>query len=223
MNSELSYYLKNKRAKINRMRLQRIALVGGVIFMSLYWFSAMHPTKAESDTKITVEYVGGGFVGKPFTGDEPVKLAPTATPTPIKQAQKPVETNPATIDSIYRHIKAYGGVYTKNTLAVLLKECKTIHNVRVAVAISTPETSQGKGSTFGFNWWGYDRYNRVYQKNQNAVIKAVCIGLSGRYKNIVSDDGKVNVALGKQYNATYSDDWKNLIEWSYKKSGLNYK
>lgn len=219
----VSYYRKQK----NRLRFLRMGAVACSLFLIGFWM-----VKPSQNQRVEAESVVlSGKFGVIEKLDEPISipvpsLTVSVSPSPVVEKKVEVKVvdkvEEGSVNSIYRHTSAYGGKYGKEVLNKMLKECGSIHNVRVMVALSVPETQMGKNSHFGLNWWNYDRYNVNYQKDQDAIIHAVCVGLKGRYKNLVVN-GKLNVGVGKVYNQSKDiSNWISSIEWSYKKSGINY-
>lgn len=106
-------------------------------------------------------------------------------------------------DPVRDYIKSYGGRINDEYLATLRKYCNE-DTLRIVVAISVSETSMGKNTKNGSNFYGYFYGgNRKYDPSYEEMSRVICNGVSKYYMNI----GKVKSVTAKYTGNDRVDSW----------------
>lgn len=150
----------------------------------------------------------------------PTPPKPTATPKPTP---KPKTNNSnKEIGAMWTVVSNYGGKYSYNDVKYIHKQCG-YHHGRVLIAISVIESSMGKNSNFGYNYWNYNRF-AWKPKSKEAAITHMCGKLKKQYPSMVKN-GKVTPWIAKCYERGcngkgYNQRWQNVVQDYYNKMTL---
>lgn len=102
-------------------------------------------------------------------------------------------------DPVKDYIKSYGGKISDSYLASLRRYCDE-DTLKLVIAISVAETSMGKNTDRGSNFYGYFYGgDRKYDPNQETMSKVICNGIGRYYSDVAT-----NAASAKRY--TGGDD-----------------
>lgn len=162
----------------------------------------------------------------------------TPTPTPTLTVTPSVAKTPAKtyseLEKVKRHTRAYakqyGGKMDDAFVDYIYGQCKTVENTKIAIAIATKETGQGRDITYSAkmknNYFNFDRFKEFSSREKVADALCANIRTKGYFYNNLIVDGKVNYQKAWNYvvgpkapktdsNKAITQHWIDGVMWSY--------